>query len=69
MVRKYRLILLRPFNDSFNLVPSKGFTCMIILGAPCICNPEGDLPDSNKLIDMLQENVPFQGARILDGPT
>jgi hypothetical protein len=69
MVRKYRLILLHPFNDSFDLVPSKGFTRMIILGAPCIRNPKGNLPDSNKLIDMLRENIPFQGARILDGPT
>jgi hypothetical protein len=69
MVHKYHLILLHPFNDSFDLVPSKGFTCMIILGAPCIHNPEGDLPNSNKLIDMLWENIPFQGAHILDGPT
>jgi hypothetical protein len=59
MVCKYHLILLHPFNDSFDLVPSKGFTCMIILGAPCIRNPEGNLPNSNKLIDMLWENIPF----------
>jgi hypothetical protein len=69
MVRKYHLILLYPFNDSFDLVLSKGFTRMIILGALCICNPKGDLSDSNKLIDMLWENIPFQGACILDGPT
>ncbi len=58
-VRKYQQIFLRPFDNTFDVVPSKGFTRMIVLGAPCIRTPDGDLPSSTALLQELCTNMPF----------
>src|SRR5216683_3122072 len=69
LVRKYQQVILQPFNNSFDLVPSKGFMCIIILRAPCIRKPDGSLPSETDLLNELRTNIPFQGTRIIDGPT
>ncbi len=69
LVYKYCQIILCPFDDTFDLIPSKGFTRMIILGAPCIRKPNSSLPSKQDLLNELWTNVPFQGAGIIDGPT
>src|SRR5713101_7457307 len=65
-VRHYRQIILLPFDDTFNLVPSKGFTRMIVLGAPCIHKPNGSLPSSSDLLQELCTNMPFHGTLIIN---
>jgi hypothetical protein len=68
-VRKYRKVILAPFNDTFQLIPSRGFTCLIIHGMPCIRKPNGSLLSSAEVLKELAINVPFQGTHIIDGPT
>jgi len=69
LVCKYHKVILQPFDDTFNLVPSKGFTRMIILRALVIHKPDSSLPSKADVLNELWTNVPFQGAQIIDGPT
>ena len=68
-VRKYRNVILKSFDSSFQLIPSRGFTHLLVHGMPCIRRPDGSLPSSADILKELTINVPFQGATIIDGPT
>jgi hypothetical protein len=68
-MRKYCNVILNLFDSSFQLIPSRGFTRLLVHGMPCIRRPDGSLPLSADILKELTINVPFQGATIIDGPT
>ena len=68
-VQKYCKVILKPFDDSFQLIPSRGFTRLLVHGMPCSRCPDGSLPSSADILKELAANVTFQGATIIDGPT
>jgi hypothetical protein len=67
-VRKYRLVLLHPFNSSFDLIPNAGYTRLMAHGGPCVRKPDGTLPGPNELIHQMASNAALKGAMYIDEP-
>jgi hypothetical protein len=67
-IRKYRLVLLYPFDKTFDLIPNAGYTRLMAHGVPCIRKPDGTLPDSDDLIHQLASNTTLKGAVFIDEP-
>ena len=67
LVLKYRGVIGHFFDTTFQLIPSKGFTKMMIFGVPCI-RRNGGLAPPHVLLHELSLNVAVQGSIIVDGP-
>jgi hypothetical protein len=60
-------VILNLFDSSFQLIPSRGFTRLLVHGMLCIRHPDGSLPSSADILKELTINIPFQGVTIIDG--
>ena len=67
LVQKYRGIIGQFFDTTFHLIPSRGFTKMMIFGVPCI-HKNGVLAPPHALLRELSHNTPIVGSCIVDGP-
>jgi hypothetical protein len=67
LVLKYRGVIGQFFDTTFHLIPSRGFTKMMIFGVPCICR-NGVLALPHVLLQELSHNTPIVGSCIVDGP-
>jgi hypothetical protein len=67
-VQKYCLVLLHPFNSSFDLIPNAGYTRLMAHGIPCIRKLDGTLPGPNKLIHQMASNAALKGAMYINEP-
>jgi hypothetical protein len=67
LVLKYRGVIGKFFNTTFHLIPSRGFTKMMIFRVPCI-RKNGVIAPPHVLLRELSYNTPIQGSCIIDGP-
>jgi hypothetical protein len=68
LVLKYRGVIGKFFDTTFHLIPSRGFTKMMIFGVPCI-RKNGIITLPHILLHELSHNTPIVGSCIVDSPT
>jgi hypothetical protein len=68
LVLKYRGVIGKFFDTTFHLIPSRGFTKMMIFGVPCI-RKQGVIAPSHVLLRELSHNTLIISSCIVDGPT
>ena len=68
LVLKYRGPLLQPFGHTHHLVPSRGFTRMVIHDAPCVRDAQGNLLPTETIQAELGKNIALQGITLVEGP-
>jgi hypothetical protein len=67
LVLKYQGVIVNFFDTTFHLIPSRGFTKMMIFGIPCI-RKNGVLAPLHVLLRELSHNTPIVGSCIVNGP-
>ena len=67
IMQKYVVPILKQFPDAYHLVPTKGYTCLLIHGALC-ARKEGILAPLAILQKELGKSPAFHGASLIEGP-
>jgi hypothetical protein len=67
IMQAYIRAILKHFPDAYHLIPTEGYTCLLIHGAPCI-QKNGILAPLSLLQQKLGENPAFHRASMIEGP-
>jgi hypothetical protein len=67
IMQAYVRAILKHFPDTYHLVPTEGYTHLLIHSAPCV-RKNGILAPLSILQQKLGENPAFHGALIIEGP-